>query len=405
MKKTRFLFLLVDDEHHYERPFFLFLTVVLIVIYVMALISSPLLRPAWKIALFTLLMAGHIVLYWFAPWVFRHLRWLVPYLVVQLAATFSLGMLCQVWAVVFGLYPGLIGLFISAPVRRIWRLTILLFVLAVSALNFALVSGLNSLLPWMLGTIPIVIFVSLYVLMYVRQAEARERAQTLLEDLEVANRQLSEYAARVEDLTIAAERQRMARELHDTLSQGLAGLILQLEAVDAHLAGNRTERARGILEQSMQKARETLAEARQAIDDLRRPQVTDLAEAVQQEAEHFRAATGIPCDPDFNLPAELPVAVSEAAIKAVSESLTNVVRHARAKSVRLCLAETDEGLEIEVYDDGIGFDPAAVEAGHYGLLGMSERVRLAGGSLQIESGPGRGTQINIRFPLEKGAHA
>jgi NarL family two-component system sensor histidine kinase YdfH len=401
MRKSRFLSRLVGDEHHFERPFFLFLTVVMIIIYITALISSPLLRTAWKIVLFTLLMAGHIGLYWFAPWVFRHLRWLVLYLVVQLATTFSLGMLCQVWGVVFGLYPGLIGLFISTPVRRIWRLTILLFILAVSALNFALVSGLKSLLPWMLGTIPIVIFVSLYVLMYVRQAEARERAQTLLTDLEVANRQLSGYAARVEDLTIAAERQRMARELHDTLSQGLAGLILQLEAVDAHLAGNRTERARAILEQSMQKARETLAEARQAIDDLRRPQATDLGEAVRLEAEHFRAATGIPCEPDFELPAGLPEAVSEAAMRAVSESLTNVARHARARAVSLHLAETGEGLEIEIRDDGIGFDPGAVEAGHYGLLGMRERVRLAGGSLEVQSGPGWGTRINIRFPLEK----
>jgi len=99
----------------------------------------------------------------------------------------------------------------------------------------------------------------------------------LLAELESANRQLTEYAARVEDLTIAAERQRMARELHDTLSQGLAGLILQLEAADAHLAADRPERARGILEQSMEKARGTLKEARQVIDDLRQPAGHDLA--------------------------------------------------------------------------------------------------------------------------------
>ena len=86
-----------------------------------------------------------------------------------------------------------------------------------------------------------------------------QRPCELLAELETANRQLTEYAARVEDLTIAAERQRMARELHDTLSQGLAGLILQLEAADAHLAANRPERARGILEQSMEKARGTPA--------------------------------------------------------------------------------------------------------------------------------------------------
>ena len=88
----------------------------------------------------------------------------------------------------------------------------------------------------------------------------------------VANRQLSEYAARVEDLTIANERQRMARELHDTLSQGLAGLILQLEAADAHLAAEPPGTCQGASWSSPWKRRVArLQEARQAIDDLRQP--------------------------------------------------------------------------------------------------------------------------------------
>jgi NarL family two-component system sensor histidine kinase YdfH len=208
----------------------------------------------------------------------------------------------------------------------------------------------------------------------------------------------------VEDLTIANERQRMARELHDTLSQGLAGLILQLEAADAHLAGDRPERARGILQQSMEKARGTLAEARQAIDDLRQPAERDLAEAVSQEAERFTDATGIPCEPLIELAIEIPELVSETAIRAISESLTNVARHSRAKNVTLRLTGNDKGLEIEICDDGVGFDPAAVEAGHYGLLGMRERVRLAGGSLEVRSEPGKGACILIRFPLEGDSH-
>ena len=405
MKNSKFLTRWVDDERHYERPFFIFLTIVMLMLYGMALASSPVLRSAAPLAAFTLLMAGHIVLYWQAPRVFQNLRWLVPFLILQLAVVFSLGMLCRVWGVVFGLYPGLIGLFISTPVRKAWKAVILLAILAVSALNFALVTNLKSLLPWFLGTIPIVIFVSLYVMMYVRQAEARARAQGLAHDLEAANRQLSEYAARVEDLTIAAERQRMARELHDTLSQGLAGLILQLEAVDAHLAGQRGERARAILEQSMQTARQTLAEARQAIDDLRRPPASDLAEALRREAQHFSDSTGIPCRTDIQASSELPEAVLEAAQRAVSEGLSNVARHARAAHVSLQVRTDGPDLEIELADDGLGFDPAAVEAGHYGLLGMGERVRLAGGSLEVRSAPGGGTQICIRFPLEQGVHA
>jgi NarL family two-component system sensor histidine kinase YdfH len=239
------------------------------------------------------------------------------------------------------------------------------------------------------------------VTLYSRQAEAREQAQSLLKDLEAANRQLSEYASRVEDLTIANERQRMARELHDTLSQGLAGLILQLEAADAHLAGNRPERARGILQQSMEKARGTLAEARQAIDDLRRPAERDLVEAVEREADHFTIATGIPCEPQIELTVDVPDPVAETVIRAISEGLTNIARHAKAGNVTLRLTGSEKELEIEICDDGIGFDPESVEAGHYGLLGMRERVRLAGGRLEVQSVAGKGTRLVIRFPLEE----
>jgi NarL family two-component system sensor histidine kinase YdfH len=251
--------------------------------------------------------------------------------------------------------------------------------------------------------VPVVVFIIMYVLMYLRQVEARARAQQLATDLEAANRQLSEYAARVEDLTIAAERQRMARELHDTLSQGLAGLILQLEAVDAHLAGERPGRAREILQPAMQKARLTLTEARQAIDDLRRPAAQDLGEAVRQEAEHFTRATGIACAPQIELTSAIPDLVAETAVRAVAEGLTNIARHARAAAVSLRIATDTEAkeLQIEIGDDGIGFDPEAVEAGHYGLLGMRERVRLAGGSLEVLSTPGAGTRIRVRFPLQE----
>jgi NarL family two-component system sensor histidine kinase YdfH len=214
---------------------------------------------------------------------------------------------------------------------------------------------------------------------------------------------LTEYSARVEDLTIAAERQRMARELHDTLSQGLAGLILQLEAADAHLAANCPERARGILEQSMEKARGTLKEARQAIDDLRQPAGHNLAEAAGQEAERFTRATGIACEPCIELKTAIPEAVSETAIRAISEGFTNIARHAHARQVVLRLSEIGQELEIEIRDDGLGFDPQAVQPGHYGLLGMRERIRLAGGRLDIQSVAGKGTCLLIHFPLEYAA--
>ncbi len=392
------------DDRFSERPFFLFLTLVMSGIYVWALRTSSALDAAWKIALFTTLMVIHVILYWLPEVIFQHPRWVTPYLLAQGVLAFSIGMLAGVSGIAFGLYPGLIGLIIGFPILRLHKISIIAFYLALSGLNFYFVSGPGSMTFWVMGTVPVVIFVSIYVLLYMRQAEARQQAQKLLGELEAANRQLGEYATRVEDLTIANERQRMARELHDTLSQGLAGLILQLEAADAHLAGKRLERGRAILQQSMEKARGTLAEARQAIDDLRRPDRRDLEEAIQREAERFSTATGIHCSPVIKIDAGVPGTVAETTIRAVSEALTNIARHAKAGQVSLRLVRESRGLEVEICDDGIGFDPEAVEAGHYGLLGMRERVRLAGGQLEVQSTSGKGTQITIRFPLEDDPH-
>jgi NarL family two-component system sensor histidine kinase YdfH len=405
MNKMNNLSRFFKDEKHYERLFFVFLTLVMGGIYIIALNTSVTLHPVWKLVLFTVLMIVYIGLYWVSPWVFLRIRWLPLYILLQACLAFSLGMMSGVVGIIFGLYPGLIGLMVGAPVKRFQKLLIISFILLVSALNFGLLDKFANMGSWTLGTIPVVIFVCLYVYLYVRQAEARERAQELLKDLEVANRQLSEYAAQVEDLTLATERQRMARELHDTLSQGLAGLILQLEAVNAHLEDQRVERARVILQQSMAKARGTLSEARRAIDHLRAPVEQDLAERVRQECAHFTASTGIPCESQVNIHTDLPEPIEDSAGKVIAEALANIARHARAGRASVRIEANGKVLAIEIYDDGVGFDPALVEAGHYGLVGMRERIRLAGGHLDILSRPGEGTRVMAEFPLEEFTHA
>jgi NarL family two-component system sensor histidine kinase YdfH len=400
MKKPNLFSRLFRNERYFELPLFIFLTLVLVGICIWSLFESPVLDSVWEIVLFTVLMGLHIVLYWVSPWVFGHPRWLVAYLILQGLLAFSMVMLSRVIGITLGLYSGLIGLVVGMPVKRIWRILAVGFFLALSLANYLVLTKMGTVSWWILSMVPIVLFVTIYVSMYVRQAEARERAQSLLKDLEVANRQLSEYAAQVEDLTLANERQRMARELHDTLSQGLAGLILQLEAAEVHLEGNHLERVRSILKQSMEKARGTLREARRAIDDLRQPENGNLVEAALKEVERFTNATGIPCEPQIDVKVDVPDLVGETTIRAISEGLTNIARHARATNAILRLSGIEKGLEIEIRDDGVGFDPETVQVGHYGLVGMRERVRLVGGNFNVLSEPGKGTRIVIRFPLE-----
>ncbi|MGW8250830.1 MAG: sensor histidine kinase [Anaerolineales bacterium] len=384
-----------------ERPFFYLLTLFLVGIYIVSLVENPALGGLWMVIPTTILLVIHITLYWAAELVDKHPRWLPWYLFIQGLLAFSIAYLAANLAMIICLYAALIGIAIGMLGSSRWVIAAIAYILVLSLINYSLLYGPQSFPSWAVATIPVMVFVVIYVVLYTRQAQARVQAQSLLDELEIANRQLSEYAAQVEDLTIASERQRMARELHDTLSQGLAGVILQLEAADAHLSNNRPERAQAILQQTMSQARATLSEARRAIGDLRqdRTEPADLIESLREEVEHFTRATGIPCDLALELPSPIPAELSEPALRTVSEALSNVARHAQAGKAIVRLVTADGQLRVEVRDDGCGFDPLSVKQGHYGLLGMSERARLAGGRMEINSKPGEGTLIVLRLPL------
>jgi NarL family two-component system sensor histidine kinase YdfH len=383
------------------RIFFVVMTVIMIGMYILSLAQNPALRQPGPAVLFTLLIVLHIALHWIlvlyptfhTP--FRRLFYILGQGLLALIITY----LSQNIGMVFALYMGLIGEVLGFLGVNRWSILAALYYLSLSLINFLLFGDMGGAVYWMLTVIPIVIFVGLYVTLYLRQAEAREKAQALAEELESANRQLTEYAAQVEDLTIAGERQRMARELHDTLSQGLAGLILQLEAADAYLASNHPEKARSIIENSMSQARLVLANARRAIDDLRQPKMEDLDSALRLEVSRFTNATGIPVRLHTDPTPSLPDPVKETIVRAVAEALTNIAQHARAKNVEVELGMKGGGLSVTVGDDGVGFDPSSIPSGHYGVLGICERVRMTNGSVNIHSNRGNGTTLNIQIPL------
>ena len=325
---------------------------------------------------------------------------MIWYVIVQGGLAFVISWMAGQIGMVFASFMGLLGEAVGLFGLNRRALLASVFYLMLGAVNISQTSELISLGWTLLFVIPMILFVVVYVTLYIRQLEAREQAQALLTELEAANRQLSEYAAQVENLTIATERQRMARELHDTLSQGLAGLILQLEAADAHLTKEHPERAQEIIAQAMEQARATLANARRAIGDLRSSTepVPGLEQALGAEVKRFENATGLPCEMNIQLSSELPTPIVETSLRIVSEALTNVARHAQASHAWVQVEETETQLCLEIRDDGGGFDPKAVEAGHYGLLGMRERARLIGGMLDVVSEKGGGATIKVRLP-------
>ena len=385
------------------RPFLFIVTVVLLVLYGASLAGNPALRTMPALAVFTALMLAQGVIYWLVLRLPQSLPWIVAYLAVQTALATAAALLAANLGTSFGLFAALIGISVGLLRQRALAATAVLILLGLLAfVTLRGNDGSATLSSWLVVAIPMTLFVVIYVLLYTRQMEAREQAQALLAELEAANRQLAEYAAQVEDLTLAAERQRMARELHDTLAQGLAGLILQLEAARSHIDQGRPGRAGEVVDQAMARARSTLHEARQAIGDLRAPQnaADDLGLALRREAERFSRATGIPCAVEIALDAALPPRSNEHIQRIVAEALGNVAQHAEAGQVWVSAVQGAGGVEIAVRDDGVGFDAGAAgaPAGHYGLVGMRERARLAGGELAISSAPGQGTAVRLRLP-------
>ena len=381
------------------RIFFIFMTVIQAGMAVWSITTNSALQKAGPAILFGLLLTIQIVLHWKVMAFLQTPANKTIYIIGQGLLAFIIIHLSNNVGMIFALYMALIGETIGFLGVNRWSALTVIFYLTLSLANFSLLSKDDSAFFWMLTSIPTVIFVGLYVTLYTRQAEARERVQKLADELKTANHQLSEYAARVEDLTITNERERLARDLHDTLSQGLVGLILKLEAVDAHLANAHIEKAQTIITQTMMEARSTLADARNAIGNLREPNTEKLEDIIRLEISRFTTATGIPCDLQADQTPPIPDSVKETIIRAVTEGLTNIAHHAQARNASVNVRMKDKSLLVTIQDDGQGFDAESIPAGHYGLLGIRERVRLVNGTFEIQSVKGNGVNLGIQIPL------
>lgn len=388
-----------QDVERDPRLFMWFLSMVMVVMYAIALVEKPELRQSWQMIVFTILMVAHVILHWLIERIILIPRLTFFYIIVQGALGFAISWMAGNEGIIIAIFMALLGEAVGMLGLSRATLVTALYYLTLAYLNLRQIMNLKSSSWVLVGIIPVIIFVVTYVVLYRRQADAREQAQALAKELEKVNQQLSQYAAQVEDLTIANERQRMARELHDTLSQGLTGIILQLEAVEAHLSNDRVEKARTIVSNAMLQARSTLADARNAIDDLRSSQLDSLESALRLEVSRFQNATDIACDLEIQDIPVLRERIVESVVRNVAEGLTNVGRHAQAQKVAIGVSMKQDILLVTVQDNGQGFDPNVIPSGHYGLLGIQERMRLLGGSLEIQSSMGNGTRLEMSFPL------
>ena len=222
----------------------------------------------------------------------------------------------------------------------------------------------------------------------------RQQRRSLLE----ANRQLRHYAATLEQLAVTQERNRMSRELHDTLAHTLSGLAVQLEAARS-LWQSAPDRSYAMLEDSLLATRTGLTESRKAIQALRASPLEDLGLtlALRNLAESAASRTGAVLS--LELPTDLEKLapdVEQCIFRVAQESLENIVRHAEAQRLTFQMVREGANLILSISDDGKGFDPAQVDVQkQFGLKGLRERVAMFAGELQIHSQPGQGTTIRL----------
>lgn len=239
-----------------------------------------------------------------------------------------------------------------------------------------------------------ILFVFAFSLITLSAEASRRRSEALLAELQ-------SYAGQAEALAIAQERNRLARELHDSVAQTLYGLTLQAEAANRKLAAGQLEAVADYLGFFRDSAQQTLLETRLLIFELRPPILDEvgLKSALKTRLQAVESRSGLDYQLDLVDVERLPSQVETGLYRITLEALNNILKHARASKVNLSLQQNGERIRLEIRDDGVGFDPEAPPLQGYGLQGMRERAEQLGGSFNVQSEPKVGTTITVEAPI------
>jgi signal transduction histidine kinase len=202
------------------------------------------------------------------------------------------------------------------------------------------------------------------------------------------------------------ERARLARDLHDSIIQAVYGIMWNMRSAQ-ELLPNNVDRASGLLQRAVNTAKTCLLDLRSLVFELR-PELIEqygLAGLLSRHVESVQGAYPVEFSTEISNEPELPLQAKEALYRIAQEALQNAVKHSQAQQVKLRLEQDLSQVFLEVKDDGVGFDPGAPSPGQLGLVSMRERAAQVGGKLEIISGFGRGTKIQIQVPLQAASAA
>lgn len=232
-----------------------------------------------------------------------------------------------------------------------------------------------------------------------KEAKSRSAMAKLVSELDEANSQLRAFSLKVENLSAAQERNRIAREIHDTLGHSLTVVNIQLEAADALLAKNDADKARTFVQKAKELNRNGLQDVRASVSSLRTTPLDgkSLTDAVKDLVKETAAPS---LNTTITINGEVPSiddATAIALYRTVQEGLTNIRKHSQATAAKIILNFQDtKSLSITIQDNGIGCDSPE---GGFGILGMQERIQFLNGSTRIKTSTGNGFTLEVSVPL------
>jgi signal transduction histidine kinase len=349
----------------------------------------------WSI---TLLAGGYLVLLFSEPFLIRRNRHSTYiYLFVQSAIICTLAFITpnvDFWAMLF--CPLVVQVMHNFPQRTGFLITGIFTVITSILLLLGL--GLEVGLP-LIFVYGVIYFLLAAFIAIIRESEAaREESQKQQTELQFAHRQLQTYTAQAEELAVLQERNRLARDVHDSVTQSIYSLTLLAEAGQRMIKSGDLQQVEGNQSRLGEIAQQALQEMRLLVYELR-PQVlgsVGLMGALEQRLEAVERRAGIDArmlvDVEIEIPADLEVEVYHIA----QEALNNALKHTKASEVVLSLRATEDNLTLEVEDNGQGYDPelARTKAG-IGLTSIAERVDNIGGKLTIQSEQDVGTTVRV----------
>ncbi len=314
------------------------------------------------------------------------------YFVFQLALSTGILLLGELEGALWLLWLPLISH--SAVLLRRWGIVAVCgAVLMLFGVLIGIPNGWQAGVSAALSFSPGVVFVVIFTQVTLNESRARTEVERLARDLQSAHEELARYAVQVEELATAKERNRLAREIHDSLGHYLTAINIQLEAARA-VQVDSPEQLSGVLERAQALTKEGLQEVRRSVAALRASPLEgkSLPLLLETLVEDFRASGITAACTITGAPRPLPPAFELALYRAAQEALTNVRKHAQAQRASVTLTYAADSVHLRVEDDGIG---SAEHAGGFGLVGLRERVQLLGGVLEISSAPGAGFALDI----------